>query len=238
MGAHARSLKKVVLRLQEKYPEVEVRHIDHPNPAAQGDVFCDGDHFGMVNDALASLGADAIDWLPSKGWNAALPAAGGADGDVAERMGAFISSTMELHQLYLDRLASVKDEGLVLPAISGVFDTPLMGFQDAVTPVVEVLSSLDRHVKLSHEFGLGRADGSADGLSADAIAALHLYTCESAFYREINAVLRSPDRARLVPYLRTCGCCSRQWRSCRSVRSRCGAGSRWTCGPSIRSAGR
>ncbi|MFE9480032.1 ADP-ribosyltransferase domain-containing protein [Streptomyces spororaveus] len=200
-GAHARSLKKVVLRLQEKYPEVEVRHIDHPNPAAQGDVFCDGDHFGMVNDALASLGADAIDWLPSKGWNAALPAAGGADGDVAERMGAFISSTMELHQLYLDRLASVKDEGLVLPAISGVFDTPLMGFQDAVTPVVEVLSSLDRHVKLSHEFGLGRADGAADGLSADAIAALHLYTCESAFYREINAVLRSPDRARLVPYL-------------------------------------
>ncbi|WP_046775811.1 ADP-ribosyltransferase domain-containing protein [Streptomyces yangpuensis] len=38
-------------------------------------------------------------------------------------------------------------------------------------------------------------------LSADAIAALHLYTCESAFYREINAVLRSPDRARLVPYI-------------------------------------
>lgn len=31
-GAHARSLKKVVLRLQEKYPEVEVRHIDHANP--------------------------------------------------------------------------------------------------------------------------------------------------------------------------------------------------------------
>ncbi|MCX4807861.1 ADP-ribosyltransferase domain-containing protein [Streptomyces sp. NBC_01214] len=200
-GAHARSLKKVVLRLQEKYPEVEVRHIDHPNPAAQGDVFCEGDHFGTVNDALASLGADEIDWLPSKGWNAAGPQAGGAGDDVAERMGAFIASTMELHQLYLDRLASVKDEGLVLPAISGVFDTPLMGFQDAAAPVVEVLSGLDRHVKLSHEFAAGRADGAAGGLSADAIAALHLYTCESAFYREINAVLRSPDRARLVPYL-------------------------------------
>ncbi|MFB7268699.1 uracil-DNA glycosylase, partial [Streptomyces nojiriensis] len=133
-GAHARSLKKVVLRLQEKYPEVEVRHIDHPNPAAQGDIFCDGDHFAMVNDALASLGADQIDWLPSKGWNTAGPKAGGAGGDVAERMGAFIASTMELHQLYLDRLASVKDEGLVLPAISGVFDTPLMDFQDAVGP--------------------------------------------------------------------------------------------------------
>ncbi|MFB6557762.1 ADP-ribosyltransferase domain-containing protein [Streptomyces sp. NPDC056400] len=200
-GAHARSLKKVVLRLQEKYPEVEVRHIDHPNPAAQGDVFCEGDHFGTVNDALASLGADEIDWLPSKGWNAAGPQAGGAGDGVAERMGAFIASTMELHQLYLDRLASVKDEGLVLPAISGVFDTPLMGFQDAAAPVVEVLSGLDRHVKLSHEFAAVRADGAAGGLSADAIAALHLYTCESAFYREINAVLRSPDRARLVPYL-------------------------------------
>ncbi|MFB6580157.1 ADP-ribosyltransferase domain-containing protein [Streptomyces sp. NPDC056402] len=200
-GAHARSLKKVVLRLQEKYPEVEVRHIDHPNPAAQGDVFCEGDHFGTVNDALASLGADEIDWLPSKGWNAAGPQAGGAGDGVAERMGAFIASTMELHQLYLERLASVKDEGLVLPAISGVFDTPLMGFQDAAAPVVEVLSGLDRHVKLSHEFAAVRADGAAGGLSADAIAALHLYTCESAFYREINAVLRSPDRARLVPYL-------------------------------------
>ncbi|MGJ3562009.1 hypothetical protein ACR6C2_42700 [Streptomyces sp. INA 01156] len=71
--------------------------------------------------------------------------AGGADGDVAARMGAFITSTMELHQLYLERLTSVKDEGLVLPAITGVFDTPLMDFQDAVAPVTETLSGLGRH---------------------------------------------------------------------------------------------
>ncbi|MFD9407441.1 ADP-ribosyltransferase domain-containing protein [Streptomyces sp. NPDC059989] len=201
-GAHARSLKKVVLRLEKKYPEVEVRHIDHPNPAAQGDIFCEGDHFGMVNAALASVGADEIDWLPSKGWNKPGPEGGGTDTqDVAERMGAFIASTMELHQLYLERLASVKDEGLVLPAITGVFDTPLWGFQDAVSPVADLLSGLDRHVQRSHEFGKQRADEAAEGLSADAIAALYLYTCESAFYREINAVLRSPDRAKLVPYL-------------------------------------
>lgn len=49
---------------------------------------------------------------------------GGADSELADRMGAFIANTMELHQLYLDRLAGVKDEGLVLPAITGVFDTP------------------------------------------------------------------------------------------------------------------
>ncbi|MEU9375370.1 ADP-ribosyltransferase domain-containing protein [Streptomyces sp. NPDC048255] len=200
-GAHARSLKKVVLRLQKRYPEVEVRHIDHPNPAAQGDVFCEGDHFATVNAALASLGADEIDWLPSEGWNELAAAADGTDGDVAERMGAFIASTMELHQLYLDRLAGVKDEGLVLPAITGVFDTPLMDFQDAVGPVADLLSDLGRHVRLSHEFGKRRADGAPGSLSADAIAALYLYTCESAFYREINAVLRSPDRAELVPYL-------------------------------------
>ncbi|MGE7437111.1 ADP-ribosyltransferase domain-containing protein [Kitasatospora sp. NPDC001175] len=200
-GAHARNLKKVVLQLQEKYPEVEVRHIDHSNPAAQGDIFCDGDHFGMVNDALASLGADEVDWLPSKGWNELAAETGGTDSDLAERMGAFIASTMELHQLYLERLASVKDEGLVLPAITGVFDTPIMEFRDAVSPVAKLLSGLDRHVQRSHEFGKRRADEATGGLSADAIAALYLYTCESAFYREINAILRSPDRTRLVPYL-------------------------------------
>ncbi|MER6347634.1 ADP-ribosyltransferase domain-containing protein [Streptomyces sp. NPDC001595] len=201
-GAHARSLKQVVLRLQQKYPEVEVRHIDHPNPAAQGDIFCDGDHFAMVNDALASVGAEAIDWLPSKGWDQQAAGAEGADGGVAERMGAFITSTMELHQLYLERLSSVKDEGLALPAITGVFDTPLMDFRDAVGPVAALLSGLDRHVRRSHEFGKRRVDGTPGGtLSADAIAALYLYTCESAFYREINSILRSPDRSKVVPYL-------------------------------------
>lgn len=200
-GAHARSLKKVVLQLQKKYPDVEVRHIDHCNPAAQGDIFCDGDHFDMVNDALASVGAEAVDWLPSSGWDKGAAQAGGTDGGVSERMGAFITSTMELHQLYLERLSSVKDEGLVLDAVTGVFDTPLMDFRDAVSPVAELLSGLDRDVQRSHEFGKRRADEGSGNLSADAVAALYLYTCESAFYREINAVLRDPDRSKVVPYL-------------------------------------
>jgi len=200
-GAHARSLKKVVLKLQKKYPDVEVRHIDHANPAAQGDIFCDGDHFGTVNAALASLGADEIDWLPSTGWNKLAAQNGGSDDDIADRMGTFIASTMELHQLYLDRLSSVKDEGLALPAITGVFDTPLMDFREAVAPVAALLSGLERDAERSHEFAKRRADEAFTGLSADAIAALYLYTCESAFYREINAILRSPDRNRLVPYL-------------------------------------
>lgn len=200
-GAHARSLKSVVQRLQKKYPDVEVRHLDHCNPAAQGDIFCDGDHFALVNDALAAVGAEPVDWLPSSGWDQRAGEAGGADDGVAARMGAFITSTMELHQLYLERLSSVKDEGLVLPEITGVFDTPLLAFPDAVGPVAGLLRGLDRHVQRSHDFGKRLADQQAGSLSADAVAALYLYTCESAFYREINAVLRHPDRSKLAPYL-------------------------------------
>ncbi|MFF8607156.1 ADP-ribosyltransferase domain-containing protein [Streptomyces sp. NPDC015346] len=214
-GAHARSLKRVVQRLEKKYPGVEVRHLDHANPAAQGDIFCEGDHFAQVNDALGAVGADPIDWLPRKGWDQETAGAAGASegGGVAERMGAFIASTMELHQLYLERLTSVKDEGLVLPPITGVFDTPLMDFRKAVEPVSGVLANLDRHIERSSRFGqakvteaatvggLSGEEVSGEGLSADAISALYLYTCESAFYREINAVLRSSDRERVVPYL-------------------------------------
>nr|WP_242586136.1 ADP-ribosyltransferase domain-containing protein [Streptomyces sp. MST-110588] len=76
-----------------------------------------------------------------------------------------------------------------------------MEFHDALAPVAELLPDLGRHIKLSYEFGKGRADEAAGGLSADAIAALYLYTCESGFYREINAVLRAPDRTRVLPYL-------------------------------------
>ena len=200
-GVHARNLKNVVRRLERKYPRVRVRHIDHANPAAQGDIFCDGDHFAMVNAALGALGADEIDWLPSKGWNKPSAQAAGPDADTADRMGAFIASTMELHKLYLERLASVKDEGLALPAITGVFDTPLLDFRSAIAPVTKLLPNLDWYVELADEFGHERAADGAHGLSADDIAALYLYTCESAFYRRMNATLRDPDRSRVVPYL-------------------------------------
>ncbi|MFK3978898.1 ADP-ribosyltransferase domain-containing protein [Micromonospora sp. NPDC050397] len=200
-GAHARNLKRIVLRLEKKYPGVRVRHIDHANPAAQGDIFCDGDHFATVNAALAALGADEIDWLPAKGWNASDGAAGDTDTSTADRMGAFIASTMELHKLYLERLASVKDEGLVLPAITGVFDTPLMDFRAAVDPVTKLLAGLDWYVEEARAFGERHGGSTTDGLSPDVVASLYLYTCESAFYRQINATLRDPDRSKILPYL-------------------------------------
>ncbi|MGW4808793.1 ADP-ribosyltransferase domain-containing protein [Kitasatospora sp. NPDC004272] len=204
-GTHARALKQSVEWIARRYPDVQVRHIDHPNPAAQGDVFCDGEHFARVNAALEGLGADPVDWLPSAGWQAAAAAEGRTDEETASRMGAFIASTMEQHQLYLERLASVKDEGLELPPVTGLFDLERLGFREAVEPVAALLRGLERHVGSAHEFGKRHADAAAGsgagGLDAEAVAALHLYTCESAFYRELNAALRHPDRARLTPYL-------------------------------------
>jgi uracil DNA glycosylase len=203
-GVHARNLKDVVLRIARKYPDVQVRHIDHANPAAQGDLFCDNNHFAAINAALKSLGTAEIDWLPSRGWNklAATPGVAGETESTADRMGAFIATTMELHKLYLERLQSVKDEGLAeLPGITGVFDTPLMEFREAVSPVAKLLSGLDHYVKSSLEFGKRKAASpQAHGMTADEIAAIYLYTCESAFYRQINAALRHPDRTLTAPY--------------------------------------
>lgn len=205
-GTHARALRTVVERLQPRFPGVRVRHVDHCNPAAQGDIFCAGNHFAAVNAAVKAVGGSDIDWLPSAGWDAALTPAGDAgepgDGGEAGRMGAFIATTMELHKQYLERLESVKDEGQAeLPAITGVRDGPLLPFADAVAPVAAVLSGLAGYVARSAEFGRAKAGTPAAGpLTADEIAAVYLYTCESSFYRRMNATLREPDRGRVVPY--------------------------------------
>jgi uracil DNA glycosylase len=197
-GSHARALRQVVERLQKKYPGVPVRHVDHCNPAAQGDIFCKGNHFADVNAALAALGMGEVDWLPRAGWDKGHA----AHVDTAGRMGDFIAKTMELHKFYLDRLQGVKDEGqLELTAIAGVMETPPLGFADAVGPVVRLLKGLDSYVRYSYEFGQQHAGTKAAGsLSAHEIAALHLYTAESAFYRQLNATLRHPDRAQVKPY--------------------------------------
>lgn len=197
-GNHARALRSVVERLQKKYPNVPVRHVDHCNPAAQGDIFCKGNHFAVVNTALHSLNMDKVDWLPSVGWDQHLE----QHEDAAERMGVFIATTMELHKMYLERLQSVKDEVKEeLPAIMGVLATPLMEFTEALGPVVRLLKGLEYYVKRSHEYGQQKVASRAAGdLSADEVATLYLYTCESAFYRQMNATLRDSNRARVTPY--------------------------------------
>jgi uracil DNA glycosylase len=197
-GGHARMLRAAVERLERKYPNVPVRHVDHCNPAAQGDIFCDGNHFADINAALRSLHMGEVDWLPSAGWSQGQP----RHEDTAGRMGAFIATTMELHQMYLERLQSVKDEVKEeLPAVVGVLDTPLMPFREAAAPLVRLLQGLDPFVKRSHEFARQKAGtGAAGALTEDEIAALYLYTCESCFYRQMNATLRDANRARVAPY--------------------------------------
>jgi uracil DNA glycosylase len=197
-GSHARALRGVVERLQKKYPGVPVKHVDHCNPAAQGDIFCNGNHFADVNAALRALGLDEIDWLPAVGWDQDQ-----AEGeDTAGRMGDFIAQTMELHKFYLERLQEVKDEvAPELPAIIGVLATPLMTFPDAAAPLVKLLGGLGPYVSRSYDFGQKNAGtAAAGGLSAHEIAALYLYTCESLLYRQMNATLRLPDRDRVRPY--------------------------------------
>jgi uracil DNA glycosylase len=205
-GSHAKSLRKVVEKLQKKYPGVPVKHLDHCNPAAQGDIFCDGDHFADVNEALKSLGMEVVDWLPSVGWNQGAQEGAAAEPHAdAGRMGDFIAKTMELHRFYLDRLQGAADEGKVaLPPVVGVLGAPAQPFSEAIAPVVALLPGLDFFARQAAAVGQKKAapptSGGAAGLTEHEAAALYLYTTESGFYREVNAALRDPDRAKVVPY--------------------------------------
>lgn len=198
-GSHAKSLKSMVQRLEKKYKSVPVKHIEHCNPAAQGDMFCKGNHFSDVNKKLASLNMNEIDWLPAKGWNESADASL-AD---ADQMGDFIAKTMELHKVYLERLQSVKDEGKKeLSPITGVFDSPVLEFSEALKPVVKLFKSLQATIKRSKAFGEKLVSLKRSGaLSADEVATLYLYTCESVFYRKLNASLRMSQRSKVKPYI-------------------------------------
>lgn len=211
-GAHARNLRAHVERLAKKYSAVKVKHVDHCNPAAQGDIFCDGDHFAAVNAALRSVKATEVDWLPSVGWNAPAASSGAAaaeDGH-AERMGDFIAKTMDLHKMYLERLQEVAAEiKEVLPAITGVGETPLMSFADAVKPLAGASSGMEHYFKRSQQYAEAQAAQasavastgiSGAAISADEIAAVYLYTTESPFYRKLNAALRAIDRGEAKPW--------------------------------------
>src|SRR5262249_40739667 len=163
---------------------------------------CNKPHFADLNRALAALGMDEIDWLPTAGWHAG----GKHDEETAGRMGEFISRTRELHKQYLERLQGVKDEGLVgLAAITGLSATPLMSFREALSPVVKLLKGLTDDVDEAIDFAGPKSGKSAGGLTSDEIAAFYMYTTESPFYRSLNASLRHPDRSRgtaYLPYLR------------------------------------
>jgi uracil DNA glycosylase len=190
-GAHAKALRKLVEKLGKNFPDVAIAHVDHCNPAAQGDAFCNSDHFRDLNEALKSLGSDEVDWLPSVGWQEQR-------GETAQRMGTFITETRELHKLYLERLGGAADEKLEeLPAIAGVQATPLMSLTEATRSLVTRFPALQTYVTRALEYGRKNASGKLD---AHEVGALYLYTLESVLYRQLNAALRHPDREQVRPY--------------------------------------
>ena len=114
------------------------------------------------------------------------------------KMDAFVRSTMDLHKLYLERLQGVRDEkGEELEAITGIGKLKVVGFDDAMGPVLKALKGVDSCVEEASEF----AEGSkTKELTRDEVAALYMYTTESDFYRELNAAMRNADRSRATPY--------------------------------------
>ena len=189
-GAHAKSLRKMVEKLAPKYPGVKVRHVDHCNPAAMGDAFCKGNHFKDLNDALEDLKMKPVDWLPKQGWDAKA-------GKTAEKMGDFIATTMELHKTYLERLQDVEEILEELLPITGVLDRKLPKYGDAIKPLFDVFKNFQHPAKAAHGFAAKTKTGK---LTKHEIAALYLYTMQTALYKRLNATLRHPDRAKIEPY--------------------------------------
>ncbi|CAE7369032.1 ung [Symbiodinium natans] len=172
-----------------KYPDVQVRHIEHKNPAAMGDRFCDAPNvFDSINKAIRELKlGNPIDWLPDETWKAAL----GID-EHAEEMGAFVAETQELHRMYLERLKDGLDSRADdLEDILGVTSQPLVDLPSTCEPFSKVAAgkaSVDRAGKMVRA-----------GLSIDEAAALHLYTTNH-LYKALNAALRDPERKKTKQY--------------------------------------
>lgn len=196
-GAHARGLRPMVEAIQQRYPAVRVAHVTHCNPAARDDVFCQGAPLGDIGRALSSVGLAPVDWLPTDGWRAAAH----DDADAA-RMGDFIAQTRQLHQLYLERLQSVGDETAgELPPISGVMASPLVPLAQAISLAGAHVENPEKLLTRAHAFARKLLDaGQAGPLGENQIAALHLYTMPSSFYRKLNAALRDPTRAEALAY--------------------------------------
>lgn len=164
---------------------------------AQGDAFCNGLHFDDINKALASVGEEPLDWLPSVGWDKGAKAADVASASL--KMGQFMSQTMDLHKMYLERLENVSGEkAQELSAIHGIMDLPVVDLGSATLALVSVIPSMAALVERCVSFA--RKTKRAANISLDEVAALHLYTLGSAFYRKLNEALRDPSRTTIHLY--------------------------------------
>uniref|UniRef100_A0A7S4DQ46 NAD(P)(+)--arginine ADP-ribosyltransferase n=1 Tax=Lotharella globosa TaxID=91324 RepID=A0A7S4DQ46_9EUKA len=204
-GTKAKKIQALVEDLSDLYTDVPIKHISHHNPAAMADVFCCGTPFGDINDALEEMELKPINWVPSKGWDEGH---GEDEKKDAKRMSAFIDSTIELHRSYLDRLADLKHESLTaLKPVKGILASPVVSLAMACKGLGKLIKTLPVFLKGSLEFAEKNSQEDHDDhdLSADEMAALHLYTQECGLYRRLNQALRAPSRKGVkafFPYLR------------------------------------
>lgn len=195
-GTHAKSLRSYVDKIASKYPSVPVKHVTHYNPAARKNEFNLGNHFQDLNDVLESMGMSTIDWLPSEGWDAEIKDQS-RQGDVV-RMRDFITETQNLHKVYLERLMDMGEETVkVMGTLEGVRELPVVPFAQTMRSIYKVPLS-QSHVKRAMTFASNLK--STGGLSKDEASAIHIYTSGSSFYRELNAALRDPKRAKVGQY--------------------------------------
>ncbi|CAJ1437134.1 unnamed protein product, partial [Effrenium voratum] len=184
-GAESLKTKRVLDKtVFAKFPDVKVRHIEHKNPAAMYDSFCDPPNiFDCINKAIKELKlGEPIDWAPIDGWKTTLGL------DTAEEMGAFLAETQELHKMYLERLKDGLDSRAEeLADIRGVLAKPLVDLPKACDPLALATagkSSVARASKMSRQ-----------GLSVNEAGALHLYTT-NYLYKALNAALSETRIAR------------------------------------------
>lgn len=186
-GSKADALRRMVDRVCSRYGQVPVRHCVHANPAAQGDLFCDGDVFGDLNAALKELSLAPVDWLPVES----------EQKHVDTKMSKFISDTSDMHRVFTERLAGVQDEKQDEKSPIWL-NQKVVSFDVAVEPLHDVVDRLDNIIFEAQEFV--DSEPTVLGLNREEICAIHAYTQAGEFFRVLNASLRSPDRSSIEPW--------------------------------------
>jgi len=84
-----------------------------------------------------------------------------------------------------------------IPPVKGIAAIPVLPLKEACKPLTGVVNGIEDAVSTAMQ----RAP-PAPGKKAtkEHTAAVYLYTMASAFYRDLNAALRNPDRDKLKPY--------------------------------------
>jgi len=197
-GAESLKTKKALAGVLERHAgKVSIEHVEHANPAAQGDAFCKpqkgSPHFAHVNAVLKGLRLPEVDWLPDSAWlkNASGKKGSSSAAAGAAAMGSFIAETKELHRLYIERLQSGLEKTKDLDPIEGIMASKAMSLQ-AACKALKLEGPGDASLAAVKTKERGK-------LTVDEAGSIHMYTGDS-LYRKLNEVLRNPDRKAVKDY--------------------------------------